>query len=315
MKGLLVSGIPKWFGHVNLNVRDLERARRFYAHVLELGPVLHLEPLVDQSGAAFGLDADVRWKGFLLGDDRGARGPVLDVLQWFPPAEARSEAGPVVPVERWGMTAILLTAPSLEPIAERAVAEDVATRTVTFADDGGEPEQALVLRDPDGTQVEVRRGGDLLRLRGVRVNCSSIERSTSYYERVLNMKVTDDHRTTIDGRTVRRRVLRYSGDRDTFCIELCEPDADTLLAKALAPGNAPGLYRMALVTSDFGSSLAHLDSILPEPSRVAQIDVGAGIGTVDAVFFEDPDGTVVEFVEHGFVEVARRNNRSIPQEG
>ncbi|RNL65376.1 hypothetical protein EFK50_05305 [Nocardioides marmoriginsengisoli] len=309
-----MKGIPKWFGHVNLNVSEISRSEQYYADVLGLRPLVRMAPEIDQSGDAFAIDELVRWNGVLMGDDRGIRGPVLDVLQWHPAPDdqpGRQAGGG----HRWGLNRLLFTAPDLDQVVARAAGWELNARTVEFTDESTEPVPALHLRDPDGTHLEVLLDtSQPIRFRGVRLNCSSIERSTSFYQRVLRMRVADDRRTSIDGVAVHRRMLRYAGNRDTFGIELCEPDPEVLLPRALTPGNHPGLYRMALVTEDFAASLEHLSGLLPEPARVAKIDIGAGVGLLDAVFFEDPDGAVVEFVEHGLVEVARRNNRPVPQE-
>lgn len=308
-----MNGIPKWFGHVNLNVRDIAHSEAFYSEVMGLRPLVRMAPELDQSGDAFEIEELVRWNGVLMGDDRGVRGPVLDVLQWHPAVEddrvRQPESG-----HRWGLNRLLFSAPDLDAVHDHATSLGHAVQRVDFVDDEAAAVPALHLRDPDGTHLEVLGEGETMRFRGVRLNCSAIERSTSFYERVLRMRVAADHTTWIGGQRVHRRMLRYAGNRDTFGIELCEPTPDVLLPRALSPGNHPGLYRMALVTEDFAASLAHLETLLPEPPRVAKIDIGAGVGFIDAVFFEDPDGAVVEFVEHGIVEAARRNNGSTPQE-
>ncbi|MDQ6527258.1 VOC family protein [Nocardioides sp. LHD-245] len=309
-----MNGIPKWFGHVNLNVRDITRSEQYYADVLGLRPIVRMAPDVDQAGDAFAINDLVRWSGVLMSDDRGVRGPVLDVLQWHPAVEDELIGQPDTG-HRWGLNRLLFTAADLDEVAARATAWPQEVREVEILDEDGEAVPALHLRDPDGTHLEVRFDADRpLRFRGVRLNCSSLERSTGFYQRVLRMRIAVDRRTTIDGQAVRRRMLRYEGNRDTFGIELCEPGPEVLLPRALSPGNHPGLYRMALVTEDFAASLEHLADLLPEPPRVAKIDIGAGVGLLDAVFFEDPDGAVVEFIEHGLVEGARRNNRPVPQE-
>jgi catechol 2,3-dioxygenase-like lactoylglutathione lyase family enzyme len=302
-----VLGLPKWFGHVNLNVRQLERSEAFYQDVVGLGPVIRMAPTFDQRGDVFEIPELVRWNGLLMGDDRRERGPVLDVLQWEP-AVAEDALVETPTGHRWGLNRLLFTDPDPAAIAERAVAFGCEANWVDFEVDGVAGAKALHLRDPDGTHLEVRQAGAALRFTGVRLNCNSLARSTSFYQRVLRMGIKEDSVSVIDGSRVHRRLLGFEGARDTFGIELCEPEPDVLLPRALAPGNHPGLYRMALVTSDFPASLAHLNKILPEKPRVARVDLGSGVGPLDAVFFEDPDGAVVEFVEHGFIEVARRNS-------
>lgn len=304
-----MSGSPKWFGHVNLNVRDLSRAEGFYRDMLGLSQVWRTAPSFDQSGAVFEIDEQVRWDGVLMGDDRGQRGPVLDVLQWQPAVPQDAITEPRYG-HRWGLDRLLFEHPDLEEIEQRLRLHEFDVRRVDVVRDE-QTTYVLHGRDPDGAHYEIRQA-DVpgIRFRGVRLNCSSIERSRSFYRRALKMTATDVSVAQIGETTGQTCIMRFGGARDTFGVELWEPSPDVLLPRALSPGNHPGLYRMALVTEDFQASLALLADLLPEPARVARVDIGAGAGFLDAVFFEDPDGAVVEFVEHGVVVASQRATES-----
>ncbi|MFI0374097.1 VOC family protein [Actinomadura sp. 1N219] len=294
-----MQGLPKWFGHVNLNVRGLARAETFYREVIGLAPVWRMASDADQSGAAFEVSGQVRFNGVLLGDDRGVRGPVLDVLEWTP--AVTDDDGPAPRTgHRWGLDTLLISTPDPGALAERVHRDG---GTTTWVDSP----RTLVLRDPDGTNLEVTQDGESTRFRGVRIFCSSLQRSQAFYQRVLQMRPTDEGTVTVEGRVHDSCVMRFDGSRDTFGIELCQPPADTLLAPAVRPGNHPGLYRMALVTDDVQASLDLLAEVLPVPPRVARVELGTEVGYLDAAFFEDPDGAVVEFVEHGVVRASQRN--------
>lgn len=316
-----MNGLPKWFGHVNLNVSDLPRSQQFYETVLGMRVLVHMETSQPQDGGAFLIDSEVSWVGRLLVDDRELRGPLLDMLHWAPAANSTNSPTAEEPIlANWGLSGLIFSTDQPTRLTQAlsqwgTSAHKETVKRVNLA--SGEEEDATVfeLYDPDGVALEVRSDPqNPPRFIGVRVTCSSIAASTKFYESVLGMKVKEEHTVTTGRTQYVRRLLQYAGSRNTFNLELWEPQGSHTLNPPPQHGNQVGLYRMALVTDDFPASLRHLKQVLPTPPRVASIDIGAGVGPLDAVFFDDPDGTVVEFVSDGIVGTAERNQRTLVTE-
>ncbi len=258
-----MSTTVKWFGHVNVNATDLAASSRFYREVVGLRTLWHTEPGYPQDGALFGLaGTPLDWRGDLLADHRGRRGPLLDLLEWTAPptaAPVRTPSG--------GFGRLVFEVPSL-PIGE------------------GE----LELYDPDGTPV-LLVGADVEAptFCAVEVRCRSLEESIRYYRDRLGLTVT-----RLDERTAQAHL---SGRRDTFRIRLVDsPGA----ARAQRRATQAGIYRLAMVVDridvahlppestgvhhvELGSGLGSVVATLwPDPDGAVLEYVERGLGTTPA---------------------------------
>jgi catechol 2,3-dioxygenase-like lactoylglutathione lyase family enzyme len=208
-----VATTVKWFGHVNVNATDLEASSDFYRRNFGLQVLWRTEPVEPQDGALFGVSGPVTWRGELLSDHRGRRGPLLDLLQWTQPA----------------------TAARRRPAGSAGFARLVFSRPDAPAD-------GTVLHDPDGTPIAVVRGsGPGPQLAGVEISCGSLTESVGYYQHVLGLPVyTDGPQATV----------RLPGARDTFRITLRAADgAPTDTHRAYDAG----IHRVAMVVTDIGA--------------------------------------------------------------
>jgi catechol 2,3-dioxygenase-like lactoylglutathione lyase family enzyme len=200
----------KWFGHVNVNATDLEASSDFYRRNFGLEVLWRTEPAEPQDGALFGAPGPVKWRGELLCDHRGRRGPLLDLLQWTQPATAARPR----PAGSAGFARLIFSRPDA-------------------------PAGGTVLHDPDGTPIAVVRGsGPGPQLAGVEISCGSLTESVRYYQDVLGLPVYRDGP---------QATVRLPGARDTFRISLQAADgapADTHRAYDV------GIHRMAIVVTD-----------------------------------------------------------------
>lgn len=149
------------WGHVNLNVRDLERAIAFYA---QLGfrpfrdeiPYLGLEReserlLPDSACAVLGLEPGARGRGCILELDGGF--PKLDLTALV---EESLDAPPRAPLATrdLGLVRLCLATTDLDREYARLSAEGIAFGSPPRTDERRLAKVALCL-DPDGNQIEL----------------------------------------------------------------------------------------------------------------------------------------------------------------
>jgi catechol 2,3-dioxygenase-like lactoylglutathione lyase family enzyme len=254
----------KWFGHVNVNATDLEASSDFYRRNFGLDVLWRTEPPEAQDGALFGLPGPVRWRGELLCDHRGRRGPVLDLLQWIQPA----------------------TTVRARPDGSAGFARLVFSRPDAPAD-------GTVMHDPDGTPIAVVRGdGPQPELAGVEISCTSLTESVTYYRDVLGLPVyADGPLATVRRATVRRATVRLPGARDTFRIILRAAEGAPLDSHRASD---VGIHRVAIVVTEIEAA-----SLPPHSTGAHDVELGSGLGRVRAAFFTDPNGAVLEYVADG----------------
>jgi catechol 2,3-dioxygenase-like lactoylglutathione lyase family enzyme len=215
-----VSITIKWFGHVNVNATDLAASSDFYRRNFGLDVLWHTEPPEAQDGALFGLPGPVRWRGELLCDHRGRRGPLLDLLQWVQPA----------------------TTVRARPDGSAGFARLVFSRPDVPAD-------GTVMHDPDGTPIVVVRGdGPRPELAGVEISCTSLPESVTYYRDVLGLPVYADGPLA---------TVRLPGARDTFRILLRAAEGAPLDSHGASD---VGIHRVAIVVTEITAAGLPADS-------------------------------------------------------
>ena len=217
--------------HVNVNCMELDRSVAFYQGEIGLRPVTRSAPLEAQPGAAFGLPS-AQWDAWMMGGPNGFRAPVVDLLQWIvPPPELRGDTG------------------------------TVGFRTLHVAVPDG---PRRLMRDPDGTAVEVRPGQ--AGVVGVTVACSDPARSRRFYDEIVGLG---------------------------GFVELTSG-----VGAAPAAANTIGIWRLALATDDIDADVAALRRsgvrCLSDP---VEMSMGPGLPALRFVLFPDPDGTMLELIE------------------
>jgi catechol 2,3-dioxygenase-like lactoylglutathione lyase family enzyme len=249
-----VSLTVKWFGHVNVNATDLVASSDFYRRNFGLQVLWQTEPAQAQDGAVFDIPGPVRWRGELLCDHRGRRGPLLDLLQWIEPAttvRARPDGSA-------GFARLVFSHPDA-------------------------PADGTVTHDPDGTPIRVVPGdGPRPELAGVEISCSSLAESAAYYQDVLGLPVYADGP---------QATVRLPGARDKFRIILRAADG------ALPDSHRAcdvGIHRVAIVVTEITAA-----GLPPRSTGVHDVELGSGLGVVQAAFFTDPNGAVLEYIADG----------------
>jgi catechol 2,3-dioxygenase-like lactoylglutathione lyase family enzyme len=271
---------PRWFAHANVNAVDLAASERFYTSCFDLRPQGRTAPETTQDGAGFGLaGVPVQWRGVFLADHRGARGPVVDLLQWLePPTEGVAYERP----DHLGLVALRFGAPDVDAVAARLV-------------DAGAPvsheDGLLVTVDPSGTRIEVFENSGPITYAGLRVNCTDLAVSAAFYRAALHLDA--DEPETTDRWTTQRLYL--PGQRDRFSVHLTQWHSGPTGAP-YAAGHHAGIYRTALFADDADASYADVRRVVPDVAPPVVVALGEGLADVWAIFFPDPDGAVLELV-------------------
>jgi len=283
---------PRFFAHANVNTADLDTAEAFYVTHFDLVPRWRTAPSRPQDGTGFGMPGTaVQWRGVLLADHRGDYGPVVDLLQWLLPA---TEGTPYPERHHLGIAALLFSVPDLGASEEALAA---AGQPVERLDHGGQP--VVLTTDPDGTRLELVQAHQPPTYRGVRINCSDLDRSTAFYQAAFAVEA-DEPRTikVADGR-FRSRRLYLPRQRETFSIELTQWESPPPVGPAYATGNHAGIYRLAAAVDDMVASHADLAAAVPGVPPAVDVDLGDDLVVMPAVFFPDPDGAIVELLQRG----------------
>ncbi|MCW2494503.1 VOC family protein [Jatrophihabitans sp.] len=288
----------RYFAHVNINTADYDRAEQFYADVLglsSLGPTSANRP---QDGTPFGLAGqELGWRGGFLADERGLKGPVLDILEWTAPATAPS---PAEEDGAPGLRAVGFAVASLETVtaALESYQRPVQRARLTV----GEAVTEIVLStDLDGTRLELREAQPAPRYEYNRLLTRDLAASRAFYGDVLHLicEPPQAYRVEVDGAVLESgtTVRAYlDGQSAKFWLNLTQPDDPAAMPVSSRKGNTAGLFRMALLSDDIDASYADLVKGLPSAQPPVDVHVGAEYVPVKALFFQDPDGTVVEYL-------------------
>ncbi|MBJ22552.1 MAG: VOC family protein [bacterium] len=294
--------------HVNINCSNLERSMRFYRDLVGLTPQSHTKP-EPQDGAGFGLPGKVVWDAYLLHDDRGFGGPAIDLLEWQQP---RPVGRPHPEANHLGFMRVCLAAENLDALHARLIAEGSRTRSApievpVLADHAV---KFFCCDDPDGTCIEfVERPGPV-RMSHININCSDLDHSSDWYQRVLGVTPIADRAEppAADGTAFgfegdceyRADFLAVAGDPESLIIDLLEWKRPTPIGRPLVDAHHLGPFRMAFQVADAALCCAELDRLGVEHSGACWLTMGPEIPIIDglnAVFFRDPNGTMLELIE------------------
>jgi len=285
-----------YFAHANLNTADLGKAEAFYCQGLGLSVLGLTETTIGQDGAPFALDSDdVRWRGAFLADERGRKGPVVDLLQWTsPPTE--TIAGQVR--QRAGLAALAFLVKDLDKAAAD-LGRYGGTVQRCIEERGSERLETVWATDPDGSWLQLRVGERHPRFDAIRVVAHDLQATIAFYRDVLALEVEAPvrYRITSGGVDVESGWIARAylpGQRDKFHLDLVQTDAVTLPNERR--GNDAGLYRMALLVDDIDAAHAHLAQRMDGAPAPVYPNIGEQYDPVPAIFFADPNGAVVEYL-------------------
>ena len=289
--------------HLNVNCSSLDRSLGFYRDALGLTPATHtVSP--PQPGAAFGLDT-AAWDAWILHDDRGYDGAVVDLLEWQVP---RPTGAPPTAANTLGFARLGFTASDLDATHARIAAAESAHLTephqVTMA--GAPTMRTFVTADPAGTAIELV-SGSADRFSFVAINCSDLDRSVEFYEQVLGFvpraRFAPGPRdeTALGLGPDSEWEMAYLDDpraNGTFAIDLVQWRRPAPVGAPSDEANRVGPFRMALLTDDIDAAHAELERTgVACWTPPAALDMGPGLPSLRALLFPDPDGTVLELIE------------------
>jgi catechol 2,3-dioxygenase-like lactoylglutathione lyase family enzyme len=285
------------FAHVNLNCRELARARRFYEQALGLRALVHTDP-EPQDCSAFGLEEPGQWDAWMLSHAEMGAGPggALDLLEWRRPRPLPAvESGP----GRLGLRALGFDVPELASARERLIAAGGRA-----ADASG---PLCAAWDPEGAPLWLR-AGPRPRLGFVELSCRDLERSLRFLREVCGLEAGTPRRERAPGAAVglrgeavwRAASLGIAGQPEGFEVELTQWEAPVPYGIPAVEANRQGFFRMALLVQDIERCHAELEGLgVPELSAPAWLDLGPSCPAPScrALFFRDPDGACLELIE------------------
>lgn len=291
--------------HCNVNCSNLSRSLAFYRDLVGLRPGIHTNP-PPQDGAGFGLEGQIQWDAYMMS---GTVGPVVDLLEWKLP---KPTGTPYEQANHLGLFRLCFMVPDVGALYERLLAQNVSCLSPPFRYSvdaaGGFEVNMFMCRDPDGTVlefVEVEVSGT--RLIHANINCSELERSLEWYERVLGLEVigrSNPGPSPGEGFGFEGNVewnaafLAREADPSGFFVDLLEWKNPKPIGRSYGSANHLGIYRMAFTVRDAQASYEELRSQGVTCRPPALLDILPEV-RVRAVFFPDPDGTTLELIESG----------------
>ena len=296
--------------HINVNCSDLERSMAFYRDLVGLAPQSHTKPH-PQEGAGFGLPGQVVWDAYLLHDDRGHAGPAIDLLEWHAP---RPVGRPHPEANHLGFMRVCLAHDDLDGLHAKLTKAGIRTRSAVVSVPvlEGQDVRFFCCDDPDGTCIEFieRRTPGPVRMSHININCSDLDASSEWYQRVLGVKpiapraeppLASGAGFNLDGEVAYRAdFLAVKGDPESFILDLLEWTTPKPTGTPLIEANHLGPFRMAFQVGNADASCAELDRLGVEHSGACWLEMGPDLPMIDglnAVFFRDPDGTMLELIE------------------
>lgn len=296
--------------HVNINCSDLERSMRFYRDLVGLTPQSHTRPH-PQAGEGFGLAGQVVWDAYLLHDDRGQAGPAIDLLEWQTP---RPIGRPHPEANHLGFMRVCFAHDDLEGLHDRLTQAGIRTRSdvVSIPVVEGETVRFFCCDDPDGSCIEFieRREPGPVRMSHININCRDLDHASAWYQRVLGVApvapraepppapgtgfgLPGDCRYRAD-------FLAVGGEPGGYILDLLEWLEPEPIGTPLQEANHLGPFRMAFLIADADAACAELDRLGVVHSGKCWLEMGPDLPMIEglnAIFFRDPDGTMLELIE------------------
>jgi len=285
----------RYFAHVNINATNAKNAVHFYQDVFGFSILGESEPTVQQDGAMFNLEGNVNWRGVFLGDGRGLKGPILDLLEWIEPPTA-APSGELTA----GLRAVIIGTDDLAAVAAKLKLHGRPTQACTIAS-SNQPIRSIISSDLDGTRLEIHENNLGLRFQGLRLVCQDLQKSIGFYAEALHFEHDDvsvyqvlaETRSIEAGKSCKAYL---PGQSPKFFLELTKLENVKLADARSLRGNVRGTYRMALLVDDVSEAYDDLVQHIPDLSPPYHPNIGDQYDPVPAIFFNDPDGTVVEYL-------------------
>jgi catechol 2,3-dioxygenase-like lactoylglutathione lyase family enzyme len=298
------------FSHIVVNVSNLERSVSFY----EMATCLRRESrtqVEDTSLSTLGI-ARGDFDGWLLRDPASDLNPVVHLVEWHVPKpigtpyESFWHVGFFRICTRGGDIPALyldLVAAGADPFTEPLMPEG---QNVT-----GRP--AFSVPDPDGIVLQNITLPGTRRISHVAINCTDIEASRSFYEafglRTYLQLQTDVPVTNHFGRgaelsTCKGAMLDVPGvapcsDGDpVFSLDLCRWTLPEPAGSPYDVQNHLGIVRVGLAVDDIEAMRRDLVARGVPVSGPETRDFGSEAGTRTALIVHDPDGAVIEILDH-----------------
>jgi catechol 2,3-dioxygenase-like lactoylglutathione lyase family enzyme len=291
--------------HVNINCSNLSRSRRFYTGV-GLDAVVHTAPVAPQAGDAFGLETAL-WDAWILCGRHGFDGGAVDLLEWKQPGPV---GAPPAVLYECGYQRIGVLVGDLD--ARLEVLEQLSGATakvLAHTNDDGSATRLAIVRDPDGTAIELVEIAQLdageAQLSFVSVTCRDLNASLRFYERLDFREVAryaSDHDEGSDLGIagpigMDEVVLRAPGGGEVMLM-LVGFRAPEPRPSNPRPANALGIWRTALLVDDVERVANDLRAdgidLISGPVAMA---MGDGLPELRFFCFRGPDGEVVECIE------------------
>lgn len=284
------------FLHCNYNCHDLERVERWYETVVGLKIVMRTSSF-DEDGTPFGIYGTTDARTHFLYDHRGGRRTTsLELVQWVRPLTL---GGPYPFPWSRGIVAASYTVP------------DIDAAVLSSAEAGGTVERRgerwALLRDPEGTAVEVVAAEGPPEALALRVVCSDADRTRSWWTEHLGL-VEAPQLLRVPGSTMWPAVDGHSlvaehglcgPDDPSFGVVLTQWDGPPPAGPTAAAPFHHGLYRIATAVDDVDSSFDTLSAsgVARQPPYRFQLPDTPLTDGLKIIFLRDPDGILVELVE------------------
>ncbi len=223
-----------------------------------------------QPGEAFGFER-AWWDAVILIGAGGFDGGAVDLLQWLEP-------------EPTGAPPAALTDPGFQRIGVEVADVDAARRRC--AAEGGTVDGEVV-RDPDGTAIELRPGVST-RMTFVAVACADLDRSAAFYGE-LGFREVARGSTAVSGAAAPEIVLNGPGGGEVQ-LRLVAVDPASSVAAVARPANALGMWRTALLLPGLARAVDRLRTAgIALLSEVQAMSMGPGLPDLRFVCFRGPD--------------------------
>lgn len=282
------------FLHCNYNCRDAGRLERFYTDLFGLRAVMRTATSAGE-GIPFGMYGDTASETVFLYDHRGGRrSNSLELVQWTKP----ETYGSVYPHPCYrGIQSVAYSAEDLDVVAG---AVDLLGGQVVRRGNGW-----LLLRDPEGVWVEVLQADGPSQARYLRIVCSDMERTTSWWAQLGFTEAPlgvvpgdqiwpgdDEHRLTAERGLV-------GTDDPSFGILFTTWSGPQPTGPTYALPYHQGLYRMAMAVDDIHAAYATLlEAGVPrQPPYTFQLPGTKLTDGLTILFIRDPDNILVELVD------------------
>lgn len=245
----------------------------------------------------------------MMQDHRAPLGPSIDLLEWLEP---KPVGRPHPEANHLGFMRLALAHDDLDGLHARLTQAGVPTRSgpVSVPVLDGHSVRFFCSSDPDGICVEFIEGPGPVRLSHININCSDLDASSEWYQRVLGVAQIAARAEPPPAPGAgfgfagecdyRADFLAVGASPDGLILDLLEWKNPKPVGRPLEPANHLGLFRMAFMVDDARAACAELDRLGVAHSGPCFLEMGPDV-PIDkglyAVFFRDPDGTCLELIE------------------